>query len=248
MRRNDRAVIGTDGELAVLADPDRPSGRLLRQDGMDASYVDLADASHLEFDYLRWVRLILRAAKARHVIHLGGGACTLARALLADDPGSRQHVYELDARVLELSRMHMGLRRQPGLKVRLGDGRQALDGLAAASADAVVIDAFAGARVPRRLVSVEALRGCARVAPLTVVNVVDTAGLADARAVAAGLAEAYPAVAALAGPARRGNIVLFAAVHMPALAGIESRAAGERSPARLLRAGELAGAGAWRER
>ncbi|WP_249019607.1 spermidine synthase [Conexibacter sp. S30A1] len=248
MSRSDRVLISTVGELSVLADPDRPSGRLLRQDDMDASYVDLADSSHLEFDYLRWMRLVLRAAGARRVIHLGGGACTLARALLADDPGSRQRVYELDARVLELARAHMGLRRQPGLRVQVGDGRGALDGLADASGDAIVIDAFTGARVPRHLVTVEALRDCARVAALTLVNVVDTAGLADARAIAAGLAEAYPAVAALAGPKRRGNIVLFAAASMPDLAGIESRAAGDRSPARLVRGGELAGAGAWRDR
>ena len=231
-----------------MRDPDRPSGRLLRQDDMDASYVDLADSSHLEFDYLRWMRLGLRAAGARHVIHLGGGACTLARALLADDPGSRQRVYELDARVLELARAHMGLRRQPGLRVQVSDGREALAGLADASADAIVIDAFTGARVPRRLVTVEALHDCARVAPLTLVNVVDTAGLTDARAIAAGLAEAYPAVAALAAPRRRGNVVLFGASSTLDLAAIESRAAGDRSPARLLRGGELAGAGAWRER
>lgn len=231
-----------------MRDPDRPTGRLLRQDGMDASYVDLGDARHLEFDYLRWARLVLRSAQARSVVHIGAGACALARALLADDPGSRQLAYELDGRVLALARAHMGLRRQPGLKVRAGDGREGLRGLVDAGADAVVIDAFTGARVPRHLVTVEALRDCARVAPLTLVNVVDTAGLTDARAIAAALREVHAHVAALASPRRRGNILLFAASPMPDLRGIESGAAGDRSPARLLRASDLTGGEAWRDR
>lgn len=62
---------------------------------MDASYVDLADARHLEFDYLRWARLVLDAFEPRRVLHVGGAACTLARALLAADKASRQEVVEL---------------------------------------------------------------------------------------------------------------------------------------------------------
>ena len=59
---------------------------------MEASYVDLADPSHLEFDYMRWMRIVLRAARARRVLHVGGGGCALARALAAEDPGGRQEV------------------------------------------------------------------------------------------------------------------------------------------------------------
>ncbi|MFZ0043319.1 MAG: hypothetical protein WAK93_18565, partial [Solirubrobacteraceae bacterium] len=65
----------------IERDPRRLSGRLLRQDDMDASYVDLADPTHLEFDYLRWVRIVLGVARSRRVLHIGGGACALARAL-----------------------------------------------------------------------------------------------------------------------------------------------------------------------
>ena len=248
MTRGHSHVLAGDGEFVVVRDPARPTGRLLRQDGMDSCYVDLADPRHLEFDYLRWARLVLRAARARTVVHIGAGACALARALLADDPGSRQLVYEVDARVLALSRAHMGLRRQPGLRVRVGDGREGLRGRGEASADAVVIDAFSDMRVPRHLVTVEALDEYARVAPLTIVNVVDTAALTEARTVAAGLGEVHTDVAALASPGRRGNVLLFAANQVPDLLSIESRAAGDRSPARLLRATDLAGAPAWRDR
>ena len=93
---------------------------------MDASYIDLADAGHLEFDYLRWVRLIVQVHSARRVLHIGGAACALARALLAEDPESRHEVHEVDERVFQISREHLGLRRQPGLRLRVGDGRAAL--------------------------------------------------------------------------------------------------------------------------
>ena len=112
-RQQRTTTIDRRGELVVEADPRRPSGRLLRQAGMEASYVDLADATHLEFDYIRWLRIVLRAARARRVLHVGGGACALARALAAEDPGGRQEVCELDADVLAVAREHLGLRSAP---------------------------------------------------------------------------------------------------------------------------------------
>src|SRR5581483_10616620 len=111
------------GELLAERDPRRPSGRLLRHGDMEASYVDLADPSHLEFDYMRWMRIVLRAARARRVLHIGGGACALPRALAAEDPGGRQEVCESDAGVLAVAREHLGLRRAPGLRVRHAEGR-----------------------------------------------------------------------------------------------------------------------------
>src|SRR6478672_11461679 len=161
------------GDLVVERDPLRPSGRLLRQGDMDASYVDLADRSHLEFDYMRWMRIVLRAARARRVLHVGGGACALPRALSAEDPGGRQEVCEVDADVLALAREHLGLRRAPGLRVRHAEGRAHVACQPSDSWDAVVVDAFVAATVPRSLITVEALTDLARVAPVALVNVVD---------------------------------------------------------------------------
>jgi protein-L-isoaspartate O-methyltransferase len=248
MPRARSLVVASDNELSVQRDPQRPSGRLLRQDDMDASYVDLADPRHLEFDYVRWLHLLLTTLGARHVVHVGGAACTLARALLAEDASSRQEVFELDERVLDLARAHLGLRRQPGLKVRVADGRFALETRADASADAIVIDAFVGARVPRHLVTLEAFENCARVAPVTAVNVVDTAGWRDARAIAAGLGEAYAHVRALGSGSRRGgNLIVFGVSEPNDDRRLESLAAADRSPARLLTAGDLAGSPPWRD-
>lgn len=246
MPRTRSLVVARDDDLVVERDPGRSSGRLLRQDGMDASYVDLGDARHLEFDYLRWIRLIVRTFGAQRVLHVGGAACTLARALLVEDRDSRQEVVEIDARVIELARTHLGLRRQPGLRVRIGDGRQLISAHADGSFDAIVIDAFLGARVPRHLVTLEAFSECVRVAPLTIVNVADTSGWPDARAVAAGLTSAHACVAALASDARmRGNVILFGASSELNHRRLESAAAADRAPARLLPHRELGGGTAW---
>jgi spermidine synthase len=225
-------IIERRGDLTVERDPARPSGRLLRQGEMDASYIDLADPSHLEFDYLRWMRLVLRVARARRVLHVGGGACALARALAADDPDGRQEVCEIDPGVLGVAREHLGLRRTRGLRVREGDGREFLAVQDDSSWDAVVIDAYVGASVPRRLVTVEALADVRRVAPLAMVNVVDNRAARTIRSVAAGLAVAYPRVWTLGG--RGGNTVVVGSASHLDLARISARAAADPSPARLI--------------
>lgn len=255
-RRAEPEPIAVAGELAVMRDRERPSGRLLRQGEMDASYVDLADPRHLEFDYLRRMRDLVHAAAASRVVHVGGAGCALARALAAADPSARQEVIELDAAVVELARRHLGLRRAPGLRVRVGDGRALLARRAAGTADAVLVDAFVGARVPRHLVTAEALADLARVARLAAVNVVDSRPPHDACAIAAGLSEAFPYVLALGAPAvlakrRGGNAVLAGAHELPPLERLRARAAADRSPAAVLGPEEMpafiGGVPAWRD-
>ena len=234
-------MIAREGDLVVERDPDRPTGRLLRQDDMDACYIDLADKRHLEFDYLRWSRIVLEAVGARRVFHIGGAGCALARALAAADPESRHEVAEVDAHVLEFAREHLGLRRAPGLRVRVAEGRAAIEARGDGSADAIVVDAFVGARVPVRLVTVEALTHAARVAPLTLVNVVDTRTLDDTRAIAAGLLEAYPHAAAFGSRGLRGgNVVLAGALEPLPLDRIGPRVAADPSPATVIPPAELA--------
>ena len=46
-RRSGPEILAQAGDLLVQRDADRPSGRLLRQGDMDASYVDLSDPRHL---------------------------------------------------------------------------------------------------------------------------------------------------------------------------------------------------------
>jgi spermidine synthase len=200
---------------------------------MDASYVDLADPSHLEFDYMRWMRIVLRATRARRVLHVGGGACALARALAAENPEGRQEVCEVNPHVLALAREHLGLRRARGLRVRLAEGRAFLSLQAAASWDAVAIDAFVAATVPRRLITVQAMANVARVAPLALVNVLDDRAARDVRVVIAALAAAYPHVWTLG--ARAGNTIVVGSVAELDFDRISALLAADRSPARLTR-------------
>jgi spermidine synthase len=211
---------------------------LLLQGQMEASYVDLADPTYLEFDYLRWIRIVLVVAGARRVLHIGGGACALARALAAEDPGGRQDVCEADADVLEFARVHMGLRRVPGLRVRHAEGRAFVSEHPAGRWDAVVVDAFAGATVPRRLITTQAFAAIARAAPLALVNVVDNRSAHDVRLVAAALATAYPSVWTLG--ARAGNSIVAGSATTQPLALIAARAAADRSPPRLTTPATLA--------
>ena len=231
--RTRQLTLARSGDLVAERDPLRPGGRLLRQGDMDASYVDLADPLHLEFDYLRWIRIVLRAARARRVLHVGGGACALARALAAEDPGGRQEVCEIDGVVLAVAREHLGLRRAPGLRVRVAEGRTFLAHQGSATWDAVVVDAFVAATVPRRLITAQALADVARVAPLALINVLDNRAARDVRTIGAGLATAYPRVWALGG--RTGNTILAGAVAGLDLDRIAAQAAADPSPARLTR-------------
>src|SRR5262249_12408984 len=133
-----------------------------------------------------------------------------------------------------------GLRRAPGLRVRHAEGRAHLAAQADGSWDAIVIDAFVGARVPPSLVTVEAMIEAARVAGLTLVNVVDNRSARGATAVASGLAMAYPAVWTLG--QRDGNAIVAGCLtaQMPDLARIAARAAADPSPARVTPPGQMA--------
>jgi hypothetical protein len=235
--RDVESVIAQRGDLVVERDRLRPSGRLLRQAGMDCSYVDLADPSHLEFDYLRWMRIVLRSAHANRVLHVGGGACALARALAAENPGGRQMVCEVDADVLALAREHLGLRRMPGLQIRRAEGRAFVARQPTAGWDAIVIDAFTGALLPRGLITAQALADVARVAPLALVNVVDDRRARDVRAVAAALILAYPYAWALGG--RAGNTIVAGSRALLDLDRIGARAAADPSPARITAPAEM---------
>jgi len=254
-------IVATAGELVVQRDAGRPTGRLLRHGDMDASYIDLADPRHLEFDYLRRMRDLVEALRARRIVHVGGAGCALARALAAGDRDRvrRQEVVEVDPAVLELAREHLGLRRQPGLRVRCADGRAHLAARPDGSADVVLIDAFVGARVPRHLATAEALADAARVvapAGAIAVNVVDTPPMADVRAIGAGLRESFATVAAVGGGpvlrGRRGGNVVLIAGHGPLpLERLRVRAAADPSPAGLLSPAETAalcgGTPPWRD-
>jgi len=169
---------------------------------------------------------------------VGGGACALARALAAEDPDGHQLVCEIDASVLALAREHLGLRPQPGLQVCHAEGRASIASQADKSWDAVVIDAFIDATLPRWLITVEALGDAARVSPLTLINVADDHTGNELRAVAAGLAEVCPQVWSVGAPS--GNIVLAGDAANVDTDRVATQAAADTAPAWLTPPGAIA--------
>jgi MFS family permease len=92
----------------VVADPHRPSGRLLMLDTLRHSYVDLADPTHLEFEYVRAIAAVTDAlaptGEPLSALHIGGGGLTLPRYLEAVRPGTENLVMEVDPGVVRIDR------------------------------------------------------------------------------------------------------------------------------------------------
>jgi spermidine synthase len=204
-----------------MRDLDRSNAYVLSVDGVPQSHVDLDDPTDLDFEYVRWIADIVDVAapaqQPLRTLHLGGGAATVARYIAATRPGSKQTAAEIDDLLVDLVRARIGY-DVPGLRVRIIDGRDLVATRPAGSADLIVVDAFAGARLPVHLATAEFTEMAARVlrpAGVHIVNVGDGTGLMFARRVAATLAATYPHVVVLTDPGvlrgrRFGNLVLAA--------------------------------------
>jgi spermidine synthase len=248
-----RAVITAEvdhGVAELVGDPDRPQGWTLLLDGTAQSHVDLDDPTHLEFEYVRRLAHVADLAAPPHaplrVLHLGGGAWTLARYVAATRPTSEQRVVELDAGLVDLVASRLPA-DGTGIEVTVGDARAALATVRPGSFDLVVLDVFAGARTPAHLTSVQFVRAAATVlAPggIYTANVADGGALAFARTQVAAAAAVFPEVAVLAVPQllhgrRFGNLVLVASEHPLPVDELARRAAGDPFPARVLAGSEL---------
>jgi SAM-dependent methyltransferase len=206
----------------VQADPARAGGRVLVLDDVRHSYVDLADAAHLEFAYTRRFAAAVDATfppgEPLAAVHLGGGGFTMPRWLAATRPGSTSTVLEVDEGVVDLGRRALAVEAIPALEIRVGDARTTLAALPAASADLMVGDAFGARSVPWHLATVEfvdEVRRVLRPGGIYVLNVIDNDPLRLLAAEAATLADRFPHVALLArpdqlAPGGGGNAVLVA--------------------------------------
>jgi spermidine synthase len=192
--------------LAIDADPDRPTGRTLVLDGLRHSYVDRADPTHLEFEYVRAMASVVDTMHAPgeplRVYYLGAGGLTLPAYVAATRPGSANTVSEIDRGVVEADVELLGDDFPAGTDVRVEDGRLAIDDLEPAGTDLVVGDAFGGISVPWHLATEEALGGLARALDdgVYVANVIDHGPLDFARAYVRTSAEVFGDVVLLADP------------------------------------------------
>ena len=241
-------TVPVDGGLAALVpDPDSPDGWILLVDGTQQSHVDLADPTHLAFEYMRRIGHVLDLLPPGplRVVHLGGGAMALARYVSATRPRSSNLVVEADGRLVDLVRSHLPWPGGTRIRVRVGDARTALEAMPDASADVVILDVFARARTPGSLTSTEAFEQVHRVLGPTgtvIGNIADQAPMAYARRYVAGMRTRFPRVVVAAEPAvlrgrRFGNLIV---VGRPATAApldadaLARRCAGDPWPARLI--------------
>ncbi|MGE3286952.1 MAG: spermidine synthase [Pseudonocardia sp.] len=231
------------GSAELVGDPDRPHSWTLLVDGTSQSHVDLDDPTHLEFEYARRLGHVLdtRPPGPLRVLHLGGGAWTLPRYVAATRPGSPQRIVELDAALAALVAARLPAEELDG-GIQVEDARTALEATVAGTVDAVVLDVFAGCRIPAHLTTAQCVRAAARaLAPggLYAANVADAVPLAFARGQVAAFAETFGHVAVVVAPSvlhgpRFGNLILLGSdVALPA-ADLVRRLAADPFPARLL--------------
>jgi spermidine synthase len=256
--------LGQSDAIELLADPDRPRAWTLLVGSTPQSYVDLDDPEFLEFEYVRRIGHVLDfaapAGAPLRVLHLGGGALSLARYVASTRPGSAQLAVDDDADLVDLVRERLPLRRRGQraagtIRIRVGDARAVLAGLPAASFDVLISDVFAGARTPAHLLSVEfTTLACRVLTPdgIFAANIADGPPLAHTRGRVATARAVFHRACLMADAAvlrgrRFGNLVLAAAdIRLPT-AELTRRLASDPFPARLLHGEDLdsfiAGAG-----
>ncbi|MFF9058451.1 spermidine synthase [Streptomyces sp. NPDC101213] len=235
-----------DGGLArLLPDRDRARAWTLLIDGAPQSHVDLDDPGYLSFEYQRRLGHVIDLAappgRPLHVLHLGGGAFTLARYVAATRPRSTQQVVERDAALVRLVRRELPLDPGARIRVRSADAREGLGKVPDGWADLVIADVFSGARTPAHLTSTEFLdevRGALRPGGVYAANLADGPPLAHLRAQIATAAARFPELALVADPAvlrgkRFGNAVLVASDLPLPIAELTRRAASDPHPGRV---------------
>jgi spermidine synthase len=244
----EREVAG--GTATVEAEADGTF--VLRVDGSLQSQVDLADPTHLGFEYVRRIGDVLDLVAPRRqpisVVHVGGAGFTLARYVAVTRPRSRQIVLEPDEDLTEFVRETLPLPKRAGIKVRGVTGRAGITDLYDDSTDVIIVDAFVREAVPANLVTAEFVAQCARIlrpTGLLVFNLIDgTTGLSFVRRVAATLRTTLGDGVALA--ERKvlrgksfGNVVLVASPR--SVPDLDTPARRAQPPYEVLSLAELAG-------
>lgn len=235
-----------DGSLAELVpDRERPHAWTLTLDGAPQSHVDLDDPTFLSFEYQRRIGhiadLVAPPGQPLHVVHLGGGAFTLARYIAATRPRSTQQVIEVDAALVQLVRRELPLDPQARIRVRATDARAGLGKIQDGWADLVIADVFSGARTPAHLTSTEFLAEVRRVLKpggSYVANLADGPPLTHLRGQIATAATVFPELALAADPTvwrgrRFGNAVLLASDLPLKVAELTRRVATDPHPGRV---------------
>ena len=202
--------------VELLRDLDRPTGRVLLVEGVEQSYVDDVDPTHLEFEYMQHLALVVDEIKPRtaplSVVHLGAGALTMPRWVEATRPGSRQLAIELAPDVVEVLKSLAPV----ACELRVGDALDVIGQLPTSDSDLVVWDLYDGPRAVTAALTLEAVQEMRRLLcddGALLLNVSDATPFDVVRPVLAALKTCFDDVGLLAEPStlrgrRSGNCVL----------------------------------------
>ncbi|WP_320671147.1 spermidine synthase [Patulibacter defluvii] len=234
------------GVLELLPDGARPGGRLLLIDGLAHGYVDLADPTHLELDYVARIGAALELLVPRgapcSLLHLGGGAFSLPRFVASTRPQAEQTVVERSASVVRLAEQHLRLRRGARLRVVVGDGAATVARSPDARFDLVLGDAFVGTETPEQLATAAfaaEVRRVLRPGGRYLLNVVDQPPWTTVGAQAAILGATFDQLLAFGGREvvrgrHAGNLLLLAGDGPLPRDALARRLAGGAHPAELM--------------
>ena len=211
---------------------------LLDVNGVPSSHLH-PEPEHLVFEYMRWMLLVIdrhlaelpapgaprttggpggAPTSAPQLAHLGGGGCSLPRAIAARHPRTRQIVVEIDELLAQQVREWFDLPRSPQLRLRIEDALSALGSWRENRFDVLVRDVFSGSVTPPELTTVETAAHADRVlreGGIYLANCAAPPGSGLMADEVATLSAVFPHVGVIAEPAhlsgkRRGNCVLLA--------------------------------------
>lgn len=220
---------------------------LIEKEGTWALRINGARQSHIgppgqdpDLTAVRWMLFALGGQLPQSVAHLGGGLLTLPRVIADRRPASRQIVVELEPALVDLARTRFGL--PEGLSLHQGDARAWLEENPGQDLDAVVLDVFAGDRIPPAFTSLEcftAARAAMADDGRLVINSVAGPDLLFTRRELATMRSVFEHVAMIVqgsalGGARFGNAALIGSPAPLDIEAIRSSLAGDSSKGALV--------------
>jgi spermidine synthase len=231
------------GQAELVRDPD--GGWTLLLDGVEQSYVHPERPTQLDFSYMRRLASVIDTVAGslapQRILHLGGGALSLPRYVVATHPGSTQVVVEHDRALIAMVARVLGL--PPGVTVHIADARAFVEANTERF-DIVIADVYRGAQMAPSVSSVQFMHHIQRALSergVFAVNVTDLPPVTLSRVYAATLRACFPDLCLIAEPGllrgrRYGNVVLAASAkaHTLPVARLTRLAAADPERARVV--------------
>jgi spermidine synthase len=152
---NDDVRVDTQTAYADLRVVDDDGVRTMYIGGVpqSATYVDGREG--YVFDYAKYAHLpFLFRNDTERALFIGGGGFTLPQRYREEYPDVTVDVAEIDPEVVRVAKEEFGLTEGPRMNVRVGDGREYLQGTNR-TYDVIVLDAFRADKVPFHLTTRE---------------------------------------------------------------------------------------------